>query len=144
MQKKKILPLVIVLLAITLLSTLGYSIYMAMQEEKPEEKIEEDKREELKDEDENSNSNNTYDDKIKAKYNYIGDNTWEYTITGYLPDPCHSLTTQVVIRESYPEQVTIKSKVSKADTICTTVVSDIDEKGIFQASENALVVFEIE
>lgn len=76
--------------------------------------------------------------KLNAEYNV---DLWEYTITGYLPNPCYSATVTEIIRESYPEQVTVElTVVPPRDGIaCIDVVQDFEHKGEFVASREAKI-----
>lgn len=79
-------------------------------------------------------------------YSYLEDNTWEYSVTGTLPTPCYSATTEAIVMESYPEQVQIKVKTKESsDTeVCITVVKDYAYTGTFSASSKASVSLVVE
>jgi len=66
-----------------------------------------------------------------------GSHTIEGTIT--LPTPCHSLTTEALVAESYPEQVTIKFTTAPGTGICTQVLADKFFRVTFNASKDALI-----
>lgn len=99
---------------------------------------------------ENSNNadegNSITTDNFVFSYNYKGDNLWEYTINGTLPNPCYTMKTESIVKESYPEQVTVTSTITEpsADFICTQVIQEIHEVGEFQASEFASVSFQLQ
>ncbi len=97
--------------------------------------------------------NKTVDDKDKIQkgnfsltYSYKENNIWEYTVSGTLPTPCYSATTEALVMESYPEQVQIKVKTQAASdsTICITVVKDYAYTGTFSASSKATVSLVVE
>ena len=84
-------------------------------------------------------------DNLNLEYDYLGDNIWRYTVTGTLPNPCYEISTEAIVAESFPEQVTIRSTVTPPDEdiVCIQVIQEVYEEGEFQASEEALVIFEI-
>jgi len=86
-----------------------------------------------------------YDDFLLT-YEYIGDNTWSYKVTGTLPNPCYTVTFEPVVMESYPEQVRIDTKVQEPspEEICAQVIQEVEETGTFSASENAEIILDIE
>jgi hypothetical protein len=71
---------------------------------------------------------------------YVGDNTWEYSIAGTLPTPCHEYTISPVVMESYPEQVVININISvDPEIMCIQVIQDVQELGTFNASDSAKI-----
>jgi len=86
-----------------------------------------------------------YDD-FTLTYEYLGDNTWDYEVTGTLPNPCYTVTFEPVVMESYPEQVRIETKIQEPspDEVCTQVIQEVEEKGTFSASEDADITLDIE
>ncbi len=91
-----------------------------------------------------TNSNNIPDevntnDTFILKKEYVSENSWEYKVTGQLPNPCYSATVDTLVAESYPEQVTINITVNKpnSDKICAQVISDFEYEGSLSASEQA-------
>ena len=66
-----------------------------------------------------------------------GSHTIEGTIT--LPTPCHSLTTEALLAEPYPEQVTITFATAPGAGICTQVLADKFFRVTFNASKDALI-----
>jgi hypothetical protein len=86
-----------------------------------------------------------YDD-FFLTYEYMGDNTWDYEVTGTLPNPCYTVTFEPVVMESFPEQVMIETKVQEpsTDEICTQVIQEVEETGTFSASEEAEIILDIE
>lgn len=72
---------------------------------------------------------------------YKGDNQWEYTVTGTLPNSCYQVIIEGTVMESYPEQVDIQVKISKLQTFaaCSEAIVEVEETDTFQASENAQV-----
>lgn len=65
----------------------------------------------------------------------------EHTLTGQLtvPTPCHTIEQEVIIRESYPEQVQIDFKIVDSGGVCAQVLVDQEFEVSFQASELATV-----
>lgn len=78
---------------------------------------------------------------LELSSEYLGDNNWTYTITGYLPNPCYSYEVQALVAESFPEQVSINMTITEpaADVVCAQVIQDVNEEGTFSASEGASV-----
>jgi hypothetical protein len=75
------------------------------------------------------------------------DGKWSYSITANMPTPCHSFAVKdVLVAESYPEQVTIKIKVSepKQDQMCAQVIDSQTIEGTYQASKEATVKITVE
>ncbi|NLB12103.1 hypothetical protein GX830_01860 [Candidatus Dojkabacteria bacterium] len=134
MEKKNILPLSIFLLIIVVGSGLAYSIYKGMNSNTQEDK------------DEEQPSVVIDEDWLSLEYEYVGDNLWRYAVVGALPNPCYSISTSAVVRESYPEQVVVTSIIYRTDKdeICIDSIQEIHEEGEFQASEEAEVSFRIE
>lgn len=64
---------------------------------------------------------------------------WSYEVTGYLPTACHTATTEVIIMESFPEQVLINVNFTAPaeDTMCIQVLQEVTLTGTFKASEQA-------
>lgn len=77
---------------------------------------------------------------------YKGESKWEYTIVGQLPNPCYTVSTNAIVAESYPEQVSITVNVQPpdADVICAQVIQKYEYTGEFQASEKATVKLLVE
>lgn len=77
---------------------------------------------------------------------YKGDSKWEYTVVGQLPNPCYTVTTNAMVAESYPEQISITVSVQPpdADTVCAQVIQEYEYSGEFQASEEATVKLLVE
>lgn len=75
---------------------------------------------------------------------YVGDNTWEYTVDGTLPTPCHEYTITPQIRESFPEQVEVVIAVtSDSEVMCVQVIQEVEDSGTFSASEEAQVTLTV-
>lgn len=76
---------------------------------------------------------------------YKADNVWEYEVTGQFPNPCYTAAIEEIVRESYPEQVTIIVTVSKPsdDMVCAQVISEYEHEDSFSASEQAVVKLEV-
>lgn len=93
-----------------------------------------------------TNTGTITQDNITLAYKYIENNTWEYTITGQLPNPCYKATTGTLVAESFPEQVTITLNIEKpsAKKACTQVIQELNIKGNFSASSSAKVSLKID
>jgi len=83
-----------------------------------------------------------------AKYQFDNKevNLWDYKITGTLPSPCHEASTQEIVLESYPEQVSVILTITSPspDIACIQVIKEYEKVGTFQASEKARISFLIE
>jgi len=140
MEKKNVLGLGLLLGALVVIGGSIYYLYTTREE---------DTIDELPIENppvvEESEGSEEYED-LSLEYDYKEDNTWEYIVTGTLPNPCYEITTEVMVAESYPEQVTVKAIVTPPaeDEMCVQVIENVNETGEFQASAEALVTFEIE
>ena len=72
--------------------------------------------------------------------NYLGDSKWSYNVTTQLPNPCYSAIVSEIVRESFPEQVSVNVDVKyDSESICTQQIIDFDYDGTFSASEEAIV-----
>lgn len=100
----------------------------------------------------NKDSNVTYvDDNGDNGFNIIlekefqSDNLWKYKVNGKFPNSCYTAVVDELVRESFPEQVTILVSISKPsdDMICAQVITDYEHEGTFSASEKASVKLEI-
>lgn len=80
-----------------------------------------------------------------AKSEYGGNNTWNYTVTGSLPNPCYEASADAIVMESFPEQVIIELTVKQpaSDVICTQVVEELNLEGTYSASELATMSLSI-
>lgn len=80
-------------------------------------------------------------DGYKLTYEYLGNNSWTYNVSGTLPTPCNDVTIDALVMESYPEQVNINVKkvVSTSDTVCIQIIKEFSKDGTFNASEKAQV-----
>ncbi len=81
------------------------------------------------------------EDGFSLESRYIGDNIWEYTVTGQLPNPCYLAKVDVMVAESYPEQVTVNVNITepKPDIMCAQVIQDFEYSNTFTASEKAVI-----
>lgn len=79
------------------------------------------------------------------EYSYKENNIWKYTVVGNLPNPCYKVSTDALVAESYPEQVYIKVIIDKPEenTICTQVIEEYKYSSEFNASERAIVDFQV-
>lgn len=142
MEKKNVLGLGLLFLALLVIGGGVYYLYTERENEMAENQDREE-LEELPPVEETEPM--PYDD-FALTYEYTGDNTWEYEVTGTLPNPCYTVTFEPVIMEGDPEQVTIETKVQEPspDEICTQVIQEVEEKGTFRASEDAEILLSIE
>jgi len=64
-----------------------------------------------------------------------------HTVSGIinLPTPCHSLETNVLVAESFPEQVTVQFKTSVSAEACAQIIAQKEFEIEFQASEEARI-----
>ncbi len=135
MSKKDVLGFGVIL--VILIIVIGF-VYLIFIQKKP-----------IKKEETPSNKNGVIQEIKKENFTftkeYKGNNLWEYKIVGELPNPCYTISTSAVIRESYPEQVSVISEISKPneDEICVQVISPVNEVGQFEASENAVITFDV-
>ncbi|PIR47043.1 MAG: hypothetical protein COV07_01045 [Candidatus Vogelbacteria bacterium CG10_big_fil_rev_8_21_14_0_10_45_14] len=81
----------------------------------------------------------TADSAILVQHTYIDG---VHTFTGVLevPTPCHEIKTDVLVMESFPEQVSVKLTIvpPPADTICIQVIAEKEFKVSYRASETAV------
>ncbi len=135
MEKKNVLGLSLLLFALIVIAGSIYYLYVNREEDSLDKTFIEDTSPVVEE--------GEYDN-LNLEYDYLGDNTWTYMVTGTLPNPCYDIETEAIVAESYPEQVTIKSIVTppEEDEICAQVVQEVYEEGEFQASEEALIIFE--
>ena len=72
---------------------------------------------------------------------YLGNNKWSYAITAQLATPCYGAIITELVRESYPEQVTIQitPTIPNEDILCAQVIQDFSYDGTFEASEQAKI-----
>jgi len=135
MEKKNILGLGVLLIIVLVFGALALNIYLDLRKEPTEQE----------DVAEDSSTEACYDD-ISFDYYYKGNNLWQYNVTGTLPNPCYTISVESIVMESYPEQVIVRSTITKpdADVICTQVIQEVDEEGEFEASEQAIVSIEME
>ena len=134
MEKKNILGMGILLAVLVLLG--GFIYYMYISEQDDTVKIED-----------SITLDGPIDyENLNFEYTYVGDNRWEYMITGTLPNPCYEIKTESIVMESSPEQVVVRSTITppSEDMVCTQVIQEVYEEGEFIASEEAEVRFEIE
>ena len=76
---------------------------------------------------------------FKLESKYISTNSWEYTVTGELPNPCYNASVDAIVAESYPEQVTVTVTIEEPDpeVMCAQVIQEFSYEGTFSASEKA-------
>jgi hypothetical protein len=132
MEKKSVLGLGVFLVFLLVVGSLGYNIFLVQKENTQDEQ--KDTVQEIS------------EDEFNLEYNYIDENLWRYSVTGTLPNPCYTISTESIVMESYPEQVIIKSTVTppQEDMICTQVIQEVYEEGEFVASEDAEVSFSVD
>lgn len=77
---------------------------------------------------------------IKAEHNFkIG--LHEYTGAIIFPTPCYMMSVDAIVRESFPENVTIRFMIEedKKTEVCAQTVTEKKFRIIFQASKEAVV-----
>jgi len=76
---------------------------------------------------------------LEAKY--LGNNKWTYSVTAQLPTSCDGAIVYGLVKESYPEQVTIQITPTRpfGDVICAQVIQNFSYNSTFDASEQAKV-----
>jgi len=79
-------------------------------------------------------------DSITAFYSYDS-GIHEYKGTVELPNSCYALSTEAIVRESYPEQVTLLFTTDDGgdDAICAQVIKSVPFRILFTASPEAVV-----
>lgn len=82
---------------------------------------------------------------LELEKQYVSENKWNYKVTGKFPNPCYDAYIEVIIQESYPEQVTLLVEVIKPsqDMVCAQVITNFQKEGNFNASEQAVVELKI-
>lgn len=85
------------------------------------------------------------EEKIGWSSVYVDNNVWDFTVDTTLPNPCYEGKVDVIIAESFPEQVTITYEMIEpsGDMVCTQQLVDFNYEGTFNASESAEVKFKI-
>jgi hypothetical protein len=85
-------------------------------------------------------------DGFKFEYKYVSENKWESTLTGNLPTPCHKLEKDLLVRESYPEQVVVNVKIAQPDkdVMCAQVISPVEVKDVVNVSKGATFELQVE
>jgi hypothetical protein len=141
MEKKNVLGLGLLFLALLVIGGGIYYLYTEREKEIANNQ-EREELEELPPVEETESM--PYDD-FASTYEYLGDNTWDYKVTGTLPNPCYTVTIEPVVMESDPEQVSIKTKIQEPspDEICTQVIQEVEETGTFSASEDAEIIHNV-
>lgn len=78
-------------------------------------------------------------DGYRFEYKYVGENKWEYTLTGSLPTPCNDWKKNVLVMESYPEQVSVNVEIlqPEKDVMCAQVITPVEAKDVVMVSEGA-------
>ncbi|HRX44364.1 MAG TPA: hypothetical protein P5059_03910, partial [Candidatus Dojkabacteria bacterium] len=56
---------------------------------------------------EDINNTPTYKYDMVLEKQYKADNLWEYKVSGQFPNSCYTASVEEIVRESFPEQVTI-------------------------------------
>ncbi|MHC1716833.1 MAG: hypothetical protein AB9915_03055 [Candidatus Dojkabacteria bacterium] len=132
MEKKSIIGVAVLLLLLVLIGAIAYQIYIGTKD--------------TNDDSDGTNSPQSITkDNFTFEYTYKGNNLWEYTVKGELPNPCYKISTDAIVAESYPEQVSVTSTITapQKDVICAQVIQNVNEVGEFNASEKATVSFKI-
>ncbi len=76
---------------------------------------------------------------FKSGARYLGNNEWEYALTGEMPSACHTLNHHVLVDESFPEQVFLEVNLTEppADSPCILRLDFVAISGNYNASEGA-------
>ncbi|OGY26481.1 MAG: hypothetical protein A2Z11_02575 [Candidatus Woykebacteria bacterium RBG_16_43_9] len=79
-------------------------------------------------------------EKVSLKTNFKN-GLLKYSGTVQLPTPCHKLKKDVIVAESFPEQVQISLEIVEPDPgrVCTQVITEKEFSGELEVSENASV-----
>lgn len=155
MQNQQKLILVLVVLVIFLMIVSGAWIIWGMDRETESDSPNQSQQSNDEDPNESPTNRDVFelggfsitDNNFTAEGNFDSETgTWNYSVNGYLPTPCHRADVNVEVAESAPELVSINLVVSEPapDLICSQVVSEYDYSGEFTASENAQVNFNAE
>ena len=142
MEKKNVLSLGLLFLALLVIGGGVYYLYTEREKESSD-KQDQGELEELPTTEETEPM--PYDD-FTLIPEYKGENTWDYKVTGTLPNPCYTVTLEPVVMEGDPEQVVIETKIQEPspDEVCTQVIQEVEETGTFSASENAGIILSVE
>lgn len=136
MENKKYLLLTISTIFVLVLA--GFSVYILAFGEKDKEPETEDVVPDV--DDSQGNTGGMDENDFTLSYEYVGNNTWNYNVSGFLPNPCYSAIVSEIVRESFPEQVSVSIDVNyDSESICTQQLIDFDYDGEFFASEGASV-----
>jgi hypothetical protein len=78
-------------------------------------------------------------DKVKVALRFTTANVWEYTLTTDLPTPCHNLTENNVVMESFPEQVRMEVTITAPakGTVCAQVITPVSKTGTINVDKAA-------
>lgn len=84
-------------------------------------------------------------DNFTLSYDYKGESKWTYKVVGTLPNPCYKVSTEGIVAESYPEQVTISVNVEEPnpEEMCIQVIQEYEYEGEFSASGEAKVTLQV-
>ena len=77
-------------------------------------------------------------DTLDITFSY-DNNAYKYTGIVQKPTPCHEVSTEVVIRESYPEQVDLNVDIDNTDQICAQVIEEEEISGEIPVSKDATI-----
>jgi hypothetical protein len=75
---------------------------------------------------------------IDIRFDY-GNDAYKYTGTIQTPTPCHTVETEQVIREKFPEDVDLKFAIQDSGNICTEVIDQKEVSGQIKVSEKATI-----
>lgn len=142
MEKKNVLGLGLLFLALLVIGGGVYYLYTEREKEMTDNQEQQELEEATTMEE---TEPMPYDD-FALTYEYMGDSTWDYEVTGTLPNPCYIVTFETEVMESDPEQVRIQAKVQEpsTDEVCTQVIQEVEDTGTFSASEDAEITLDVE
>jgi hypothetical protein len=80
-----------------------------------------------------------------ATGSYQSSNTWSYTVTGELPNPCHTLTIVPAVDSSGNEVTLLVTVIApEPEVICVQSTQSVEEKGTFTANPTAKVTLSVQ
>ncbi|MBN1916224.1 hypothetical protein JW796_04575 [Candidatus Dojkabacteria bacterium] len=78
------------------------------------------------------------DGKVRLDFTYKND-VYKYTGAVQKPTPCDGVTTDAIVRESSPEQVTLQIVIEPSDQICAQVITEEEISGEIKVSKQARI-----
>lgn len=78
------------------------------------------------------------DETLNIEFSY-SNGKYIYSGTIQKPTPCHEVKSEIVVRESFPEQVDLRFMVKDSGQICTQVIGEEAVTGEIQVSKEASI-----